>query len=139
MKYFIVTAKCGHVGRTNCIWINFAVPAPDAKGAAAKVRNYKRVKRNHKDFIANVKEVSFEEFFLQMTLNNQDPYLHCKNRQEQKGIEHMDERIMPDEYNLRKLVKKTNERESAEYRRKKSRTILDDGRRQIREYAELAG
>ena len=31
MKYFIVTTKCGHVGKWSCIWIDFAVPAESAK------------------------------------------------------------------------------------------------------------
>ena len=33
MKYFIVTTKCGHVGKWSCIWIDFAVPAESASEA----------------------------------------------------------------------------------------------------------
>lgn len=139
MKYFIVKTKCGHVGRTNCIWINFAVAASSAKAASEKARGYKRVKRNHKDFIAAVTEVGFEEYIVQKTINEMDPYLHCKSRKEQNSIEYMEYRIEPDEFNLRKLEKKTNERESVEYRMKKSRALRDDGMRQIREFAEYAG
>lgn len=45
MKYFIVTTKCGHVGKWSCIWIDFAVPAESASEAAQKAKTYKRVKR----------------------------------------------------------------------------------------------
>ena len=50
-RYFKVVAKCGHVGRYNCIWINFAIVAESKQQAADKVREEGRVKRNHKDFI----------------------------------------------------------------------------------------
>ena len=30
-KYFSVTTKCGHVGRLNCVWIDFAIYAESAK------------------------------------------------------------------------------------------------------------
>lgn len=35
-KYFEVEAKCGHVGKTNCIWIRFAVVAESRKDAAKR-------------------------------------------------------------------------------------------------------
>ena len=30
-KYFSVRTKCGHVGRLNCVWIDFAIYAESAK------------------------------------------------------------------------------------------------------------
>ena len=70
MKYFIVTTKCGHVGKWNCIWIDFAVPAENASEAAQKAKTYKRVKRHHKNVIARVVEVAFDEFMLQISKNS---------------------------------------------------------------------
>lgn len=32
-KYFEVEAKCGHVGRMNCVWVRFAVVAESRKDA----------------------------------------------------------------------------------------------------------
>ena len=61
-KYFSVKTKCGHVGRFNCIWIEFAIVAESKQQAADKVREEGRVKRDHKDFIKEIKEISFEEF-----------------------------------------------------------------------------
>ncbi len=54
MRYFIVTAKCGHVGRDNYIPIDFAVKAESASKAASYARDLPRVKHDHKDAILSV-------------------------------------------------------------------------------------
>ena len=106
MKYYEVTAKCGHVGKNNCIFITFACAAESGKEAAAKVRRYKRVKHDHKDAIRNVNEITFEDFMKLKAENDADPYLHCKNPQEQKKIPDFDSRIIPDirEIQMKKKV-----------------------------------
>lgn len=106
MKYFEVIAKCGHVGKKNCIFITFACAAENGKEAAAKVRLYKRVKHDHKDAIRNVNEISFEEFVKLRAENDADPYLHCKNPQEQRKIPDFDSRVIPDvrEIQMKKKV-----------------------------------
>ena len=106
MKYYEVTAKCGHVGKNNCIFITFACAAENGKEAAAKVRRYKRVKHDHKDAIRNVNEITFEDFMKLKAENDADPYLHCKNPQEQKKIPDFDSRIIPDnrEIQMKKKV-----------------------------------
>ncbi|MCQ2386140.1 MAG: hypothetical protein MJ078_05660 [Clostridia bacterium] len=96
MKYFEVIAKCGHVGKNKCIFITFACAAEDGKEAAAKVRLYKRVKHNHKDAIRDVQEITFEEYMKLRSENDADPYLHCKNPQEQRKIPDFDSRVVPD-------------------------------------------
>ena len=120
-KYFSVKTKCGHVGRYNCIWINFAIVAESKQQAADKVREEGRVKRNHKDFIKEIQEISFEEFMELKAQNDADPYLHCKNIQEQNRIVGFEERISVDEYNLAKLEKPTSKRASAKFRKKKAK------------------
>ena len=106
MKYYEVTAKCGHVGKNNCIFITFACVAESGKEAAAKVRLYKRVKHHHKDAIRNVNEITFEEFMKLKAKNDADPYLHCKNPQEQRKIPDFDSRVVPDirEIQMKKKV-----------------------------------
>ena len=106
MKYYEVTAKCGHVGKNNCIFITFACAAENGKEAAAKVRLYKRVKHDHKDAIRNVNEITFEDFMKLKAENDADPYLHCKNPQEQRKIPDFDSRIIPDirEIQMKKKV-----------------------------------
>lgn len=83
-KYFIVTAKCGHVGKNNYILIDFAVTAENKKDAARKTRMISRVKHNHKDAIINVIEVSKEKFDSQLESNRNNAYLSCKNIQQQR-------------------------------------------------------
>ena len=62
MRYFNVTAKCGHVGRGYYIPITFAVKAESAAEAASVARDLPRVKHHHKDAILSVKEVNRYEF-----------------------------------------------------------------------------
>lgn len=96
MKYFEVIAKCGHVGKKYCVFVNFACVAENGKMAASKVRDFPRVKHDHKDAIRSVKEITFEEFVKLRAENDADPYLHCKNPQEQRNIPGFEERIKPD-------------------------------------------
>ena len=100
-RYFKVEAKCGHVGRGKCIWITFATTADNGKEAARKVRDFKRVKHDHKDAIKSVKEIDFEEFMEIMSKNSIDPYLHCKNVQEQRKIPDFEKRVVDDKRELR--------------------------------------
>ena len=99
-RYFKVEAKCGHVGHGKCIWITFATAADNDKEAAKKVRDFKRVKHDHKDAIASVEEITFEDFIALKATNDADPYLHCKNIQEQRRIPDFEQRIELDYYSL---------------------------------------
>lgn len=105
-RYFEVEAKCGHVGRTNCIRIRFAVVANDAKDAARKARGIGRVKHDHLDAIRYVKEIDFNSFMILKAENDADPYLHCKSKREQKQIADFESRVEPDEYNINKKENK---------------------------------
>lgn len=80
MNYFLVTTKCGHVRRTRFIPITFPICAESGKEAAKLARDYARVKHNHKDAILEVKKVSFELYQNQFIINQNDPYLHVKNK-----------------------------------------------------------
>ena len=107
MKYFEVIAKCGHVGKNKCIFITFACAAENGKEAAAKVSLYKRVKHDHKDAIRDVQEITFEEYMKLRSENDADPYLHCKNPQEQRKIPDFDSRVVPDVREIQ-MKKKTS-------------------------------
>lgn len=138
MKYFIVTAKCGHVGRLHCIWIDFAVAADSAKEAAKKVRWFKRVKHNHKDAICLVREVAFEEFIKQRAINDDDPYLHCKNIQQQRLIENIESRICEDTWNIARSNNIKRKTSRSIYRLKKSEIEVMEAHSRIAEYMEEA-
>ena len=105
VHYFAVETKCGHVGKNQCIYIWFAVKAENGKAAAAKARAYKRVKHHHKDAIRQVKEITVEEYRQLLLENQQDPYLHCQNVQQQRALTNFSERIEADTYLLVKCSK----------------------------------
>ena len=105
-KYFIVEAKCGHVGRSNCIIISFPIIAETKKEAAQKARFIPRVKHDHKDAILSVVEVSKEEYWKQVEANNTDPYLLCQSRSEQDSYD-LSDRVIKDDY-YDDIVKKTS-------------------------------
>ena len=83
MRYYEVTAKCGHVGRGYYIPIGFAVRAETASEAATVTRTMPRVKHDHKDAILSVREVDVFEYDDLQEVNRYDPYLQCTSRREQ--------------------------------------------------------
>ena len=83
MRYYEVTAKCGHVGRGYYIPIGFAVRAETASEAATVTRDFPRVKHDHKDAILSVREVDPFEYDDLQKVNRYDPYLQCKSKREQ--------------------------------------------------------
>ena len=112
-KTFIVTTKCGHVGKNNYIVIDFAVKAETAKEAARKARHIPRVKHDWKDAIIEVKEVTFDNYLAQVQKNVNDGYLNAKSVQEQRiSCENLYSRIEVSEtvYNQEELIEKRIQR-----------------------------
>ncbi len=110
MQFYLVTAKCGHVGKTSYMPITFPVKAENGKEAAKKVRAYPRVKRNHWDAILGCKKVDEQTYLAQIEINNNDPYLHATSKQEQKRmVEDIQNRIKIDNHQneLKQLAKKS--------------------------------
>ena len=93
LKFFRVTCKCGHVGRQFFVRIDFPIIADSGKEAAAIARQLPRVKHDHKDAILNCVEIDYEEYQILQKINNNDPYLKCKNPQEQAHIFGFAERL----------------------------------------------
>lgn len=83
-KYYIVEAKCGHVGRNNHIIKSFPTKATCPSEAASKARYFGRVKHNRKDAIVSVRECTKEEFHALAVANHKDPYFNARNIQEQR-------------------------------------------------------
>ena len=119
-KFFRVTCKCGHVGRQFFIKIDFPVNADSGKEAAEIARNIPRVKHDHKDAILNCVEIDYEEYQIIQKINNNDPYLKCKNPQEQVHILGFVERLET-EPNYLKTVNKSR-RNVVEFKNKKRNT-----------------
>lgn len=86
MGMYEVCAKCGHVGRNYFVDKVFAVMASNGKEAAAKVRNYPRVKHDHKDVIRYVQIIDPFRYADIVAANKADPYFSCHNIQEQRRL-----------------------------------------------------
>lgn len=105
-KYFSVTAKCGHVGKRYYIPIDFAIRAESAQKAAQFARQLPRVKHDHKDAIQRVRRISYEDYLLLREQNDCDPYLKCKNVQEQRLIGTIYDRIVEEEREEKEQIRK---------------------------------
>ena len=116
-KFFRVTCKCGHVGKQFFVRIDFPVNADSGKEAAEIARNLPRVKHDHKDAILNCVEIDYEEYQIIQMINNNDPYLKCKNPQEQAHILCFAERLEPESKFLKTVVK--SRRNVVEFKNKK--------------------
>jgi hypothetical protein len=122
-KFFIVTAKCGHVRRANYIPIDFPVASLNGKEAAAIARQLPRVKHDHKDAILFVREVSREEYDRQSFINKNDPFLRITNRREHEVLVPLFENRIEQEFD-------TAPYKSA--RREDSNKIIHFGKERIR-------
>lgn len=133
-KYFSVETKCGHVGKLNCVWIDFAIKAETAKEAAVIARQMARVKHHHKNSIQEVIEITIDEFCKLKAINDADPYLHAKNHREQLQIEGFEERIELDEYNIAKKYQKFSKKESLKFRIKRAQAREKSYKKALKEY-----
>ena len=84
MKYFMVTVKFGHVGKSNFYKGNLYIKAESKKEAAEKARYFPRVKHDHKDAILNVEEIDKDSYREGLEKNRAIRYFSCYNVQEQR-------------------------------------------------------
>ena len=134
-KYFMVIAKCGHVGKKNYVPIKFAIVAESGKEAARKARELPRVKRDHKDAILDVKCISFEEYLEVKESNDKDPYLKCHSKQEQNQITNLFERVEDDLYNVKQVFDKQVRKDRVEYKLRKFKNLEKSIEKENYEYA----
>jgi hypothetical protein len=129
MSYYAVKAKCGHVGgRTKYIPITFHVIAENKADAAAIIRSLPRVKHDQKNAIISVEQINEEEYRLLVIDNANDPYLNCKNPQEQEKILPLiKERILDDDFvdfdDIKKELKKKKTKMSETNKKKFSKYV----------------
>ena len=91
MKYYEVSAKCGHVGRNNYIIKKFYVKAETGEDAAEIVRNKPRVKHHRKDVIIDTKKITEEDYLQGLKEMNEDKYFQVQSKQEQIRCEAVNE------------------------------------------------
>lgn len=136
--YFKVTAKCGHVGRNFFIPKAFPIIAKNKKEASLICRNIPRVKHDHKDAILNCEAITKEEYNILRKINNNDPYLQCHSKYEQKNICNIKKDIFYEDYvikNIYKFIKnKLNRKTRVEYKLLKFKILKDDMKKSCNEY-----
>ena len=134
-KYYMVIAKCGHVGRKNYIPVKFAVVAESGKEAAKKVRQFPRVKHDHKDAILDVRCITLEEFLEIIEINGTDPYLKCHSRQEQNLIVNLAERMVADLHNVKQAFDKQTRKARVSYKLRKFKNLEESSKKEDYCYA----
>lgn len=118
-KYFVATIKGGHVKRSHYIVFWHYLKATSLKEAAEKCKTIPRGKKDHKDMILDLKEVSYEEFLRGREEELKDPYLNCKNKQEQDQIYHLiEDRIVPDPHYKESMPKEKRKHYNCENNKK---------------------
>ena len=124
-KYYAVHCRCGHVGLSHYVEIVFAIMASSRKEAAEKARGFARVKHNKKNAIIDCYEIAREEYDTIIEANKNDPYLKCKNIQEQRSIDGFESRILEEPSN--EIIRKTKQerREFVKYKLKKQKLFIE--------------
>lgn len=118
MNYYLVTAKCGHVGKSKYMPIIFPVQAESGKDAARIVRQIGRVKHDHKDAILKVEKTTENSYLEQIEINNHDSYLKFSSKHEQNEYKDLiNERVLDDPHSIKVIYKR--KRDSVLYRLKK--------------------
>jgi hypothetical protein len=119
--------KCGHVGNNFYIPITFVIRAENAREAAAVARQQPRVKHHHKDAILEVKCINEFEAREICRLNDLDPYLKCKNKQEQRAfVEQIAVRIEKEPAAEIEHQRKNRKNQNSDFLKKKLRTCYVD-------------
>ena len=134
-KYYEVIAKCGHVGKKHYVPVKFAVIAEDGKEAAKMVRDFPRVKHNHKDAILNVSKIDYERFQEIVEMNRNDPYLKCHSRKEQNLIVNLAERMVADLHNVKQAFDKQARKDKVAYKLRKFKILEESSRKEDYYYA----
>ena len=125
-KYYAVRCRCGHVGRNCYVEIVFAIKANNGKEAAAIARRIARVKHNKKNAIISCYEISREQYYEIIKANREDPYLKCKNIQEQRSIEGFETRIIEEPKALPLRRSKQERNELVKYKLKKQKQLINE-------------
>lgn len=123
MNYYEVIAKCGHVGRNKYVPIKFGIMAESGKEAARIVRQFPRVKHDHKDAILKVTKIDYERYLEIFEVNANDPYLKCYSKHQQKQIENLEERLLDDNHNKKKSYNKQERIDRVSFKARKYKVI----------------
>lgn len=124
LNFYSVLTKCGHVSKKYYIPIAFPVCALNKKQAASIARKIPRVKHDHKDAIIKVEKISYCKYLILQYSNNNDPYLKCKNKQDQALISDLNERLEVDRHYYDYMERKKKKKKNHEYQKLKEKCLI---------------
>lgn len=81
-KYYIVIAKCGHVGKGKYVEVEFPVMAESKSEASKRILKAPKVKKQLKNAITCVFEVLEEEYYIAKIRYDNNEYVHSHYKRE---------------------------------------------------------
>ena len=124
MKYYEVVAKCGHVGMKKYIDVSFPVYANNKKDAASFVLTRGKVKKQLKDAITKIREISYDEY-LDLIINNPfEEYIRAHSAQE-VDFEKYEIKYIENKYTKKTYAEFLTRKEKVEYKKKKNKIIKE--------------
>jgi len=82
MNYYLVIAKCGHVGKGRYVEVEFPVYAEDKKSAAQMVLKRGKVKKQLKNAITTVYEISYNEYIVKSNEFDDNTFVRAHTKKE---------------------------------------------------------
>jgi len=82
MNYYLVIAKCGHVGKGRYVEVEFPVYAEDKKSAAQMVWKRGKVKKQLKNAITTVYEISYNEYIVKSNEFDDNTFVRAHTKKE---------------------------------------------------------
>lgn len=113
MKYYKVTAKCGHVGKGFYYLVDLFIKAENGWDAAKVARKMPRVKHDHKDAVLNVREIDLDTYLMRKKAARKKSIFFCESTQEQFNYwDEIETSIIVDDHLETRNSKKTSKRHS---------------------------
>lgn len=82
MRYYLVTAKCGHVGRGKYYEVDFPIKAENKSAAAQYCLTKPKVKKQLDNAISYVEEISFEKYIEKAVELKNDLFVKAHTKKE---------------------------------------------------------
>ena len=82
INYYLVVAKCGHVGKGNYLDVTFPVYAKSAHAAAQMILKRPKVKKHLKNAITSVEEIDYESYLEQINYFEGNGFIKAHTKDE---------------------------------------------------------
>ncbi len=93
MKYYFVTAKCGHVGKGKYYEVDFPIKAESKSEAAQYCLTKPKVKKHLSNAISNVVEISYEKYIKKAIENKNNLFIKAHTKKELSDYFEIAERL----------------------------------------------